>query len=79
MFKDEEILFEENECLKKLYLKKKLKAKMIAICDYYKFHVEIPRVYMLPISYICNRNNWISDFHDKKRRINYYRVKLIMH
>jgi hypothetical protein len=46
---------------------------MKAITDYYKYHIEIPRVYFIPLSLICNR------FHDRKRRINYYRVKKILH
>ena len=44
----------QSEYIKKYYGKQKFKKKQQALTDYYKFHVEIPRVYMIPLSEICN-------------------------
>lgn len=84
--------------------------KIKDLIEYYKYHSEIPRVYMLPISLICNCKYiiinsifvkitylitllisivknikilliiiTIIDYHDKKRRINYYKIKVLLH
>lgn len=78
-FKDEMLYLDDDEFLKKYYPLKNLGKKMKAITDYYKYHVEIPRVYMVPLCIISNCYLIILGFHDKKRRINYYRVKKILH
>ena len=44
----------QSEYIKKYYGKQKFKKKQQALTDYYKFHIEIPRVYMMPLSEICN-------------------------
>jgi len=36
--------------------------------EYYKFHKDIPRLFMLPETVVLNA------FHDKKRRYDYYRI-----
>jgi len=46
--------------------------KLPLLIEYYKFHNEIPRMFMMPISEMLNK------FHDKKRRIEYYRVKKML-
>jgi len=51
------ILLDDDEYLKKYYAFTHLKKKMKAITDYYKYHIEIPRVYMIPLSLMCNCNN----------------------
>ena len=57
MYKDDQIYFEDEEYLKKMYSYNNLDKKMRLLTDYYKFHVEIPRVYALPVSLICNCKN----------------------
>ena len=43
-----------QECLE-LYLKgKQLKEKLQKLVNYYKYHFEIPRLLMLPISKVAN-------------------------
>ena len=44
---------------------------MKELSDYYKFHVEIPRIYMLPISIVCNCKFLL------KNLIIYYYYKII--
>lgn len=45
---------------------------MIQLTEYYKFHRDIARLFMLPIT------NTLNKYHDKKRRIEYVRItKLI--
>lgn len=38
------------------------------LTEYYKFHKDISRLFMLPTTHILNK------FHDKKRRIEYVRI-----
>jgi hypothetical protein len=70
---------EDDEYLKKVYKESALIKKNKELLEYYKYHAEIPRVYMLPISLICNCNLIKLDYHDRKRRINYYKIKVLLH
>lgn len=47
---------------------KEFAGKIQFLSEYYKFHVEIPRVFMLPIG------NLLAKYHDKKRRIQYVKI-----
>lgn len=38
------------------------------LSEYYKYHTDISRMFMLPITNILNK------YHDKKRRIEYIRI-----
>jgi hypothetical protein len=45
---------------------------MNALTEYYKFHRDISRLFMNPISQMMNR------YHDKKRRLEYNRIKKML-
>lgn len=69
------ILFQENltlndpqENLKRFYQHKEIPNRLEVLTEYYKFHIEVPRMFMLPVSETINK------YHDKKRRINYIKV-----
>jgi hypothetical protein len=53
----------------RIYLKKELKAKMGTLLEYYKYHKNIPRMFMPKIYKVINR------FHERKRRIDYATIK----
>ncbi|KAL4430454.1 hypothetical protein ABPG74_013304 [Tetrahymena malaccensis] len=59
---------EEAEYLKRYYNISEYPKKSKLLTEYYKFHKDIPRLFMLPETYILN------NFHDKKRRFDYYRI-----
>ncbi len=42
------------------------------LCEYYKFHKDIPRLFMLPSITTLNK------YHDKKRRIEYVRITKLL-
>lgn len=67
-FKDFKHFDELEEYLKRFYMRKEYKNKIRMLSEYYKFHNDIPRMFMLPTSNVMNR------FHDKKRRLEYIRV-----
>lgn len=46
--------------------------KLEFLTEYYKYHNEIPRMFIKHISDTMNR------YHDKKRRIDYYRIKKLL-
>jgi len=47
LLRDEQILGEQEEYCKKLYKRKTL-YKLQELTEYYKYHSEIPRTYMIP-------------------------------
>lgn len=58
-----------------------MKRKIKLLSEYYRFHNEIPRLFMLSTSDVMNKYNihtlytYINyRYHDKKRRIDYYRI-----
>lgn len=66
------MLDEQEEYLKRFYQHKEYPHKIKLLTEYYKFHQDIPRMFCLP------ETNILNNFHDKKRRIEYYRIaKLI--
>ena len=58
------------ERLNRMYYKKEYKKKVSKLTEYYKYHIEIPRLFMLPIVKVVN------NFHNRKRRLKYFEVKL---
>lgn len=67
-FKDQVTCDEEEEYLKRYYQVREYQNKIKLLTEYYKFHKDIPRLFMLCESIIMN------NFHDKKRRIEYYKI-----
>ncbi|CAD8105930.1 unnamed protein product [Paramecium sonneborni] len=64
--------YENLEYLRRFYLANEVKDKLQLFTEYYKYHNEIPRFFMHKIS------NLMSNYHDKKRRVEYYRIKRII-
>lgn len=62
------MLDEESEYLKRYYNYSEYPKKSKLLTEYYKFHKDIPRLFMLPETCILN------NFHDKKRRFDYYKI-----
>ena len=46
--------------------------KIEMFAEYYKFHNDVARMFMLPESYSLNK------YHDKKRKIEYIRITKIL-
>jgi len=57
-----------DEYLRQSYQTSVAKQKLVHLTEYYKFHVDVPRVFMIPAAHVVHR------FHDKKRRLNYLRI-----
>ncbi|CAD8046171.1 unnamed protein product [Paramecium sonneborni] len=68
-YRDLECIVEEEEYLKRSYAKKEATSKTKALLEYYKYHKDIPRLFMQKV-YIT-----INKFHEKKRRIEYGNIK----
>ncbi|CAD8047011.1 unnamed protein product [Paramecium sonneborni] len=68
-YRDLECMVEEEEYLKRSYAKKETTSKIKALLEYYKYHKDIPRLFMQKV-YIT-----INKFHEKKRRIEYANIK----
>lgn len=71
-FKDQSTYDETEEYLKRSYLSKEIKGKLIILTEYYKFHKDVPRIFMYSIAKIMN------NYHDKKRKIEYVRITKII-
>ena len=65
-------LEEDEEYLKRYYQINENSFKMKLLVEYYKFHKDIPRLFMQPTSDTLNR------YHDKKRRLEYVRIKKML-
>lgn len=65
-------LEEDEEYLKRYYQIHENSFKMKLLVEYYKFHKDIPRIFMVPTCDVLNR------YHDKKRRIEYVRIKKLL-
>lgn len=73
LFRDYEDFYDtETEQLKRVYSQKDYKRKLVQLSEYYKYHVEIPRIFCKD----CTDNYF--DYHDKKRQIEYYKVKNLL-
>jgi hypothetical protein len=58
----------QEEMLKRYYRMAEYPKKIKLLCEYYKFHEDVPRLAMLPLSSL------IHNYHDQKRRINYIKI-----
>lgn len=61
-----------GECLKKFYGAEELLPKLRMLVDYYKFHTDVPKVFMRPLSSVAHMH------HDRCRRLNYLRVMKLL-
>ena len=66
--KDTAAFDEEDEYLNRFYAFREYDGKIRRLTDYYKFHSDIARMFMLPITTTLNK------YHDKKRRIYYIQI-----
>jgi hypothetical protein len=57
-----------EEYMKRTYARREFREKIGVLSEYYKFHRDVPRVFMMPISIT------LSKYHDRKRRIEYVRI-----
>ncbi|CAD8110832.1 unnamed protein product [Paramecium primaurelia] len=72
LYKDVLLYYTSEELLCKVYNSTILYDKLQMLGEYYKFHNDIPRLFMVPAIIPLNY------YHDKKRRLEYYRIaKLI--
>lgn len=71
-FRDYQVFDEREEYLKRMYSRFEYPQKIKLLTEYYKFHQDIPRLFMQPL---CNS---INHMHDKKRRIEFYRIAKII-
>jgi len=67
-FKDLMHYEEEQEYLKRPYRRAEYRPKIKMLTEYYKYHKDVPRVFISPV---CDVLNY---YHDKRRRLEYYRV-----
>ena len=67
-YKDDLTLDEEDEFLKRYYKLHEYDYKIGLLTEYYKFHKDISRMFMVPGTDCLNR------YHDKTRRINYVKI-----
>ena len=68
IYKDNVTYDEEEEYLKRFYRINEYDYKIKMLSEYYKFHRDIARIFMLPTSLILNK------YHDRKRRLEYIRI-----
>ncbi|CAD8110460.1 unnamed protein product [Paramecium primaurelia] len=67
-FKDQITIDEDEEYLKRFYKIKEFFQKIGLLTEYYKFHVDIARIFQEPICSILNK------YYDKKRKYDYFRI-----
>ncbi|CAD8213334.1 unnamed protein product [Paramecium octaurelia] len=67
-FKDQLAIDEDEEYLKRFYQMKEFPQKIQLLTEYYKFHIDIARVFQEPICSILNK------YYDKKRKYDYFRI-----
>jgi hypothetical protein len=61
-------LDEEEEFLKRFYQFSEYPFKIKMLTEYYKYHRDIARMFMVPTTHVLNK------YHDKKRRVEYVRI-----
>ena len=67
------VLYDKSEnLLIKLYNKIEYKKKILYLIEYYKFHNDLPRNFMLPVSIVLHH------YYDKKRKINFIKIKKLL-
>ena len=72
MHKDFELLSESEEYLKRTYKSEEYEKKIKLLTEYYKFHKDIPRLFMKGEIDIVNK------YYDEKRKIEYYKIVRII-
>ena len=72
IYKDYITLDEEEEYLKRYYKRDEWKNKINILTEYYKYHKDIARLFMMPSTNVLNK------YHDKNRRLEYIRVTKIL-
>ena len=63
---------DEDEFLKRFYHKYEYGNKLPLLKDYYRFHKDVPRLFMNPCS------NFLNDYHDDKRKYEYEKINKIL-
>lgn len=71
-FNDFATFDEESEFLKRFYAADEYFIKMRVLTEYYKYHKDIARLFMLPITRKLNK------YHDKRRRFDYIKITKII-
>ena len=72
LFKDSMHFDEQEEYLKRFYRYSEYDFKIRMLSEYYKFHNDVARLFMMPITNVVNKH------HDKKRRLEYIRVTKLL-
>jgi len=72
LFKDNTHFDEQEEYLKRFYRYAEYDFKIKMLSEYYKFHNDVARLFMMPITNVVNKH------HDKKRRLEYLRVTKLL-
>jgi hypothetical protein len=54
--------------MKRIYTLPEYGGKIKMLSEYYKYHHDVPRLFMLPTSLT------VSKYHDRKRRVEYVRI-----
>ncbi|CAD8123230.1 unnamed protein product [Paramecium sonneborni] len=67
-FKDQLAIDEDEEYFKRFYQLKEFPQKIQLLTEYYKFHIDIARIFEEPICSILNK------YYDKKRKYDYFRI-----
>lgn len=62
----------EDENFTNYYPIEETENKLIYLTEYYKYHKEVPRLFMKPAS------KTVNIYHDKKRRIEYFKIKKML-
>lgn len=71
-FRYETDYLEKHEYLRRFYHKKESSDKIHQLCEYFKYHYEIPRIF------VENLIDIIDSFHDRKRNKIYHQVKQLI-
>jgi len=71
-FKDLMQLYDSDEYLIEFFPIAHFKSKLLYLTEYYKFHKDIPRFFESP------HNEIVSKYHDRRRRVQYYKIKKIL-
>lgn len=71
-YKDRQVFDEEVDYMKRFYQRAEYPKKISLLTEYYKFHRDIPRLFMLPETYMVNY------FYEKKRKLDYFRIAMII-
>ena len=72
IFIDMQHYLQEDNLLKRVYLAAEQPAKLNLLTEYYKYHEDVPRLFMVKLAQI------VHNFYDKKRRINYIRITKLL-